>query len=152
MPVLFHNCNSSWPDLFITHSHKTLNEGSILLTKQSQSVSHRFDHFSTRFIISVHWPVTSSQPSIIYERRRAACLVVTTALLCSSPLGRAATSYFSLSFDCISLQRKQVFLCFAPLYLCARARLLFTVNYGILNQWSIVVLHHDHFATNSFMF
>ena len=74
-------------------------------------------------------------------------MVVTTALLCSSPLGRAATSYFSLSFDCISLQRKQVFLCFAPLYLCARARLLFTVNYGILNQWSIVVLHHDHFAT-----
>ena len=52
-------------------------------------------------------------------------------------------SYFSLSFNCISLRHKQVFLSFAPLYLCvcALARLLFTVNYGILNQWSIVVLH-----------
>ena len=73
---------------------------------------------------------------------RAGCLVVTTALLCSSPLGRAATLvflpflqlYFSAAQTSISLFSSTVFV-------CALARLLFTVNYGILNQWSIVVLH-----------
>ena len=114
-----------------------------------------YQKWSTLFIFIILVPslVTSSQPSIIVWKEEGGLFGCYHCLVMLLPAGKGGNLVF-LAFVQLyfSAAQTSISLFCSIVFVWALARLLFTVNYGILNQWSIVVLHQWHLATYSFMF